>query len=101
MFRSSFHDHLQGSSFVLSAFTTLLCHSSFLGMWPYAIYLYVTVVPACGLSGREKSSRPDNPQTGTPDTHTNRWHTATYPKKTNDKAGSGRVVNALNMKDDP
>jgi hypothetical protein len=50
------------------------------------------------LSGRElfliayrytirKSSRPDNTQTGTPDTHTNRGHMATNPKKTNDEAG--------------
>jgi hypothetical protein len=40
-------------------------------------------------------SRPDSPQTGTLDTHTNRWHTATYSKKTNDEAGSRKVVNAL------
>jgi hypothetical protein len=33
-------------------------------------------------------------------THTNRWHTATYPKKTNDEAGSWKVVNALRTKDD-
>jgi hypothetical protein len=33
-------------------------------------------------------TRPDNTHTATPDTHTNRWHTATYPKKTNDEAGS-------------
>jgi hypothetical protein len=32
-------------------------------------------------------SRPDNTQTGTPDTYTNRGHMATNLKKTNDKAG--------------
>jgi hypothetical protein len=31
--------------------------------------------------------RQDNTQTGKPDTHTNRGHTATNPKKTNDEAG--------------
>jgi hypothetical protein len=33
----------------------------------------VSGVPVCGLSGR-----PDNPQTATPDTYTNRRHRATY-----------------------
>jgi hypothetical protein len=32
-------------------------------------------------------ARPDNTQTATPDTHTNRGHTTTNPKKTNDEAG--------------
>jgi hypothetical protein len=44
MFRSLFQDHLQGSSFALSAPTTLHLHaSSFvcIGMWSYALYLYV------------------------------------------------------------
>jgi peptidoglycan/LPS O-acetylase OafA/YrhL len=44
MFRSLFQDHLQGSSFALSAPTTLqLYASSFvcIGMWSYALYLYV------------------------------------------------------------
>jgi hypothetical protein len=56
MFRFLFYDHLQGSSFVLSAFTTFrLPASSFVvfGMWPYAFFLYVSGVPVCGLSGRE------------------------------------------------
>jgi hypothetical protein len=59
-----------------------------LGIWPNAIYLYVSGVPVCVMSGREPSggSQPDSTQTGTPDTY--RWHTATYPKKTNDEAGS-------------
>jgi hypothetical protein len=39
------------------------------------------------LSGR---SRPDNTQTGTRDTQTNRGHTATNPKKTNDEAAADR-----------
>jgi peptidoglycan/LPS O-acetylase OafA/YrhL len=44
MFRSLFQDHLQGSSFALSEPTTLQLHaSSFvcIGMWSYALYLYV------------------------------------------------------------
>jgi hypothetical protein len=45
--------------------------------------------------------RPDNPQTGTPGTNTNRGHMATNPKKTNDEAGSWKVVIALRTKDDP
>jgi hypothetical protein len=54
MFRSLFQDHLQGSSFALSAPTTLQVHaSSFvcIGMWPYALYLYVYPVylPVCCL----------------------------------------------------
>jgi hypothetical protein len=70
MFRSLFQDHLQGSSFALSAPTTLQLHaSSFvcIGMWSYALYLYVYPVylPVCCLAG-------------TLDTHTNRGHTTTY-----------------------
>jgi hypothetical protein len=41
MFRSLFQEHLQGSSFVLSAPTTFQLHaSSFvcIGMWSYALY---------------------------------------------------------------
>jgi peptidoglycan/LPS O-acetylase OafA/YrhL len=54
MFRSLFQDHLQGSSFALSAPTTLQLHaSSFvcIGMWSYALYLYVYPVylPVCCL----------------------------------------------------
>jgi hypothetical protein len=47
MFRSLFHDHLQGSSFVLSAFTTYQLRASsfvFWGLWPYALYLCVCPV---------------------------------------------------------
>jgi hypothetical protein len=52
MFRSLFHDHLQGSSFALSAPTTLQLHASpfvCIGMWSYALYLYVYPVylPVC------------------------------------------------------
>jgi hypothetical protein len=54
MFRSLFQDHLQGSSFVLSAPTTLQLHASSyvcIGMWSYALYLYVYPVylPVCCL----------------------------------------------------
>jgi hypothetical protein len=58
----------------LLPFSCLLRHLSFLVMWPYAIYFYVRPVYLSLCC--------------TPDTHTNRWHTATYPKKTNDEAGS-------------
>jgi hypothetical protein len=47
MFRSLFHDHPQGSSFVLNAPTTYQPPASsfvFFGMWPYALYLYVCPV---------------------------------------------------------
>jgi hypothetical protein len=47
MFRSLFHDHLQGSLFVPSEFTTFQLPASsfvFLGLWPYALYLYVCPV---------------------------------------------------------
>jgi hypothetical protein len=82
MFRSLFQDHLQGSLFVLSAPTTLQLHaSSFvcIGMWSYALYLYVYPVylPVCCLVVK----RPDNTQTATPDTHTNRGHTTTYQQR--------------------
>jgi hypothetical protein len=54
MFRSLFQDHLQGSTFALSAPTTLQLHaSSFvcIGMWSYDLYLYVYPVylPVCCL----------------------------------------------------
>jgi hypothetical protein len=63
MFRSLFQDHPQGSSFALSAPTTLQLHaSSFvcIGMWSYALCLYVYPVylPVCCLV----VSRPDSTQ---------------------------------------
>jgi hypothetical protein len=47
MFRSPFHDHLQGSSLVLSASTTFQLPATsfaFWGFWPYALYLHVCLV---------------------------------------------------------
>jgi hypothetical protein len=47
MFRSLFHDHPQGSPFVLSAPTTYQPPASsfvFSGLWPYVLYLYVCPV---------------------------------------------------------
>jgi hypothetical protein len=46
MFRSLFYDHLQGSSFVLSASTTLRLPAVIylFGMWPYTVYFYVCPV---------------------------------------------------------
>jgi peptidoglycan/LPS O-acetylase OafA/YrhL len=54
MFRSLFQDHLQRSPFALSAPTTLQLPASsfvFVGMWSYALYLYVypVYVPVCRL----------------------------------------------------
>jgi hypothetical protein len=54
MFWSLFQDHLQGSPFALSAPTTLQLHASsfvFVGLWSYALYLYVYPVylPVCCL----------------------------------------------------
>jgi hypothetical protein len=73
MFRSLFHDHLQGCpSFLvhLLPFSCLLHHLSFLGMWPYAIYLYVCPVylSVCCLvvnALRTKDSSEDGPGIGT------------------------------------
>jgi hypothetical protein len=56
MFRSLFHYHFRGRpSFLvhLLPFSCLLRHLSFFGMWPYALYLYVSGVAVCVLSGRE------------------------------------------------
>jgi hypothetical protein len=91
MFRSSFHDHLQGSSLVLSASTTFkLPASSFVFFGFVAVcplFVCVPGVPVCVLSGRAKHdqtthsqvnrahiqiegiARPDNTQTGTSGTH--------------------------------
>jgi hypothetical protein len=56
MFRSLFHDHLQGSFFVLSAFTTFqLPASSFVFVGFVAVcplLVCVSGVAVCGLSGR-------------------------------------------------
>jgi hypothetical protein len=54
MFRPLFQDHLQGSSFALSAPTTLHLHALpfvCIGMCSYALYLYVypVYVPVCCL----------------------------------------------------
>jgi hypothetical protein len=81
MFRSLFQDHLQGSSFALSAPTTLQLQASSyvcIGMWSDALCLYlypVYLLPVCCLV----VSRPDSTQAaGTLYTNTNRGHTTTY-----------------------
>jgi Mn2+/Fe2+ NRAMP family transporter len=57
MFRSLFHDHLQGSSFVLSAFTTFQLPASLFVFFGYVavghLFVCVSGVAVCGLSGRE------------------------------------------------
>jgi hypothetical protein len=83
MFRSLFQDHLQGPSFALSAYHAsaarfVLCLYWYVAVCP--LFVFVSSVPACVLSGRERSSRPDSTQAGTPDTHTQRRHTVTYRK---------------------
>jgi hypothetical protein len=74
MFRSLFQDHIQGSSFALSAPATRQLHASSyvcIGMWSYALCLYLypmyLPVPVC-----------THAQAGTLDTHTNRGHKNTY-----------------------
>jgi hypothetical protein len=58
MFRSLFHDHLQGSSFVLSAFTTFQLPAlsfvffGFVAICP--LFVCVPGVAVCVLSGRAK-----------------------------------------------
>jgi hypothetical protein len=58
MFRSPFHDHLQGSFFVPSAFTTFSCLLRHLSFWGFVavcpLFVCVTGVPVCVLSGRAK-----------------------------------------------
>ena len=58
MFRSLFHDHLQGSSFVLSAFTTFQLPASSFVFFGYVavchLFVCVSGVTVCVLSGRAK-----------------------------------------------
>jgi hypothetical protein len=56
MFRSLFHDHLQGSSFVLSSFTTFWLPASFVFFGYVAVchqFVYVSGVAVCGLSANK------------------------------------------------
>jgi hypothetical protein len=56
MFRSLFHDHLQGSSFVLSAFTTFQLPALSFVFFGYVaiclLFVCVSGVPVCVLPGR-------------------------------------------------
>jgi hypothetical protein len=58
MFRSLFHDHLQGSSFALSASTTLQPPASSFVFFGYVavchLFVCVRCIPVCVLSGRAK-----------------------------------------------
>jgi hypothetical protein len=62
MFRSLFHDHLQGSSFVLSAFTTFQLTPSLFVFFGFVVvcplFVCVSGVPVCVLSGRETGETP-------------------------------------------
>jgi hypothetical protein len=107
MFRSLFHDHPQGSSFVLSAPTTYQPLASsfvffgFVAVCP--LFVCVSGVAVCVLSGRElfviacgscaraattrnKRQFTTRQNTDSYTGHTNRGHTATNPKKTNVEA---------------
>jgi hypothetical protein len=57
MFQSLIHDHLQGSSFVLSAFTTFQLPASSFVFFGYAavchLFVCVSGVALCVLSSRE------------------------------------------------
>jgi hypothetical protein len=83
MFRSLFQDHLQGSSFALSAYHASAARFAICLYWYVVVcplFVFVSSVAVCVLSGRElfHSSRPDSTQAGTLDTNTNRGHTTTY-----------------------
>jgi hypothetical protein len=59
MFRSLFQDHLQGSSFALSAYHAsatrfVICLYWYVVVCP--LFVFVSGIPACVLSGRERSS---------------------------------------------
>ena len=61
MFRSLFQDHLQGSSFALSAYHAsaarfVICLYWYVVVCP--LFVFVSSVPACVLSGRELSLHP-------------------------------------------
>jgi hypothetical protein len=57
MFRSLFYDHLQGSSLVLSAYTTFQLPASSIVFFGFVavcpLFVCVPGVPVCALSGRE------------------------------------------------
>jgi hypothetical protein len=58
MFRSLFQDHLQGSSFALSAYHAsaarfVICLYWYVVVCP--LFIFVSSVPACVLSGRQRS----------------------------------------------
>jgi hypothetical protein len=70
MFRSLFQDHLQGSSFALSAPTThQLLASSYvcIGMWSYALclYLYPVYLPVCCLVVNDQTAHRQVPEFAT------------------------------------
>jgi hypothetical protein len=70
MFRSLFHDHLQWSSFVLSAFTTFQLPASSFVIFGYVAvcHLFVCVRCTCLCAVWSCFARPDSTQTSTPDT---------------------------------
>jgi hypothetical protein len=63
------------------------CESSFNILGLNSHLFTVHIVTFTLLKKPSTKARPDNTQTATPDTHTNRGHTATYPKHTNNEAG--------------
>jgi hypothetical protein len=68
MFRSIFHDHLQGSSFVLSASTTFQLPASSFVFFGYVavchLFVCVSGVAVCVLSGRETTRQHADSYTG-------------------------------------
>jgi hypothetical protein len=75
MFRSLPQDHLQGPSLFLSTYHVFASRFAICLCWyvvVYPLFVFVSRVPACVLSGRElfHSSRPDSTQAGTGDTNT-------------------------------
>jgi hypothetical protein len=83
MFRSLFQDHLQGSSFALSAYHASAARFVICLCWYVVVcslFVCVSSVPACVLSGLAKHDQTST-QAGTLDTNTNRGHTTTYQYK--------------------
>jgi hypothetical protein len=68
MFRSLFHDHLQGPPFVRSAFTTFRLPASSFVFFGYVdvchLFVCVSGVAVCGLSGRETTRQHTDSYTG-------------------------------------
>jgi hypothetical protein len=81
MFQSLFQDHLQGSSFALSAPTMLQLHASsfvFFGVCGRMPSICMCAWCTCLCAVWSRFARTDSTKKGTTDTHSNRGHKTTY-----------------------